>query len=255
MAGSRKTSACFDQVVGDLLADYKSLHYEVAKRKSQLATLHQHLLDKTFPRDLSFKIGPPQLPATMSAFLAKDLLSAEAAGFLTAKTEALARRAQCYQSFVEDLQGKLLAYDNSNYILDLVVSRLPVMRDDHEGAKQISYNVIVLISNFRQSLKAQEAPTASAGPPMDIAASTDTAVLAAQLATVLKTVATLTSEMQSLKNAKRLPHATSASAVHAPRSGTNPDHRKKSASVPKRKETNDTADRAVAKPNRKQQRK
>jgi hypothetical protein len=91
---------------------------------------------------------------------------------------------------------------------------------------------------------------------MDIATSTDTAVLAAQLATVLKTVAALTSEMQSLKNSKRLPHATSASAVHAPRSGTNPDHRRRSPSVPKRKqEPKDTAAPASAKPNRKQQRK
>jgi hypothetical protein len=256
MAATKKTTTIYDEVVGDLIAAFKTLHHSVVKRSAQLAILHQHILDKTFPRDLAFKLGAPQLPASYPTALAKELVDAESAHLLHAKNAIVADRARCHQRFVDQLKGDLAAYDDPKFLLDLVLARLPVLRDNLEDAKEIRYSLTVLISNFRQTLKAQEAPTASAGQPMELIASTDTAAVATQLALVLKTMESMQSQINSLGKQKRLPHATSASAAPAPQRSGNPDRRNKSPSAPTRKQARkDTADHATGKSNRKPQQK
>ena len=53
---SKKTTTLMDSVVDELVSTYRGCFFDHKKRLAQLAKYEQHLLDKSMPPDLAFKI-------------------------------------------------------------------------------------------------------------------------------------------------------------------------------------------------------
>lgn len=225
-----------DNAVDEIMASFRAAFFEHKKRSAQLATYRQHDLDGTLPPDLSFKVGQIQLPTSFPEADAEELRAAERKFIDSAKSSILSARISAYEKFVASLAMSLETKGSAPYIRDQIVARIPAIAPDKKNVDALVNSALLQISYFKT--EQSRPPLISAAAPSYAAAlssdpSPDAVVpLLRHLTTVVES---LSRQVQSMGNGRRLPPATAASAKGQRKSGQK-DQRRLSASRPEQKE-------------------
>ena len=228
---SKKTASLMDSLVDDLFSSYRSIFFDHKKREAQLEKLQQHILDKTLPPDLSFKIGEMQFPKSFSETAREQLLAAEREILDKAKLQILTARVDAHRSHVEELAAHLRLFSVRENIQTQCIQRIPALSANLPAIDAICKDVTFQISAFEAAQRPREGPPATA-PHMEVSSGDNFSRQLEQMTTALQE---LTSKVSLLENKARLhPPATAASASSETKRGR-PDPRNVSTSQHRRK--------------------
>lgn len=233
---TKKATNVLDNVVDEIVASFRTAFFEHKKRSAQLAAFRQHDLDGTLPPDLAFKVGPSQLPASFPVAEAEELRAAERKFIDLAKSSILSARISAYEKFVASLAESLETKSGAPHIRDQIIARIPAIAPDKKSVDALVNSVLLQISAFKTA-QSRPPPIAAAAPSYAAALSSDpppeaVGPLLRHLTTVVES---LSRQVQSMGNGRRLLPATAASA-RDPRRGGQKDQRRLSASRPEPKE-------------------
>ena len=233
---TKKATSVLDNVVDDIVASFRAAFFEHKKRAAQLATLKQHDLDGTLPPDLAFKVGPIQLPASFPEADAEELHAAERKFIDQAKSSILSARISAYEKFVASLAASVTTKSSGSDIHTEIVKRVPAITSDTKTIDELVHSAHIRISVFLAAMEEKASNTVAApnyaaavssGPPLN-----EVIPMLQQLTTAVES---LSRQVQSMGNGRRLPHATAASA-RDPRKSGKKDQKRLSASRPEQKE-------------------
>jgi len=232
---TRKTADVLDNAADDIAASFRAAFFEHKKRSAQLAALKQHELDGTLPPDLAFKVAPIQLPATFPVADAEELRAAERRFLDQTKSSMLSARISAYEKFVASLAESLETKGSAPDIRDQIIKKIPAIAPDKKTVDALVNNVVLQISAFKT---AQSRPPPSTATALNYAAAVSSdpspEAVGPLLRQMLTAVESLSRQVQSMGNGRRLPPATAASA-RDPRRGGQKDQRRLSASRPEQR--------------------